>query len=92
MKEQTCRICNETKDITEYHKNGSYLSGYLTICKKCVSERVKKSNKTLEKESNVLVKSEVERILTTIGYDLNKPIYPQFKDYVGRRWGKILKR
>lgn len=78
---QTCRICKEDKPISEYHKNSGYVSGFLTLCKECVKKR-RKGEIDFEDRSyhnNNFVREEVNGIFTRMGYDLNEPIYPQFK-------------
>ena len=35
METKTCKLCGETKPITEFHPNGSRRPGYRTRCKKC---------------------------------------------------------
>lgn len=36
-----CRVCNKSKENTEFYKNNTYKCGYNTICKNCHSERRK---------------------------------------------------
>lgn len=40
--EKTCRICKETKPISEYHPNKSCKQGVLGTCKSCYKIRISK--------------------------------------------------
>lgn len=46
LKEQTCTKCNQTKSLTEFHKDTSKLTGYRSVCKECRYELEKESNST----------------------------------------------
>jgi len=46
--ERKCRICNEWKDLEEYHVNLNYFMGHTHECKVCMSKYYKKRN-TVEK-------------------------------------------
>ena len=43
MKE--CKKCSATKPLTDFHKNGAYVSGYINTCRSCIYERVKQWRK-----------------------------------------------
>ena len=41
VREKKCRICKETKEISEFHKDKSNKSGFRNECKLCAKERSK---------------------------------------------------
>ena len=59
IRQKTCRECNETKPITEFHKHKDMADGHLNKCKTCVCARVRKHRK-----------QNIERIRE---YDRNRP-------------------
>lgn len=94
MEEQKCRICGIVQPISEFHKNGSYLSGYLTKCKNCVKKRNKDKTKLDDYIGNPGDVEMVEKILTNLGYELyndENPVYFQFKRRIYEEKGIILK-
>ena len=43
---KTCRVCKETKPISEFYKNKHCKDGYLNDCKACQNEAIGKYRKT----------------------------------------------
>jgi len=88
MEGQKCRKCNEIRDFKYFHKAPSTINGLLHTCVDCLrKERQDKEQKIKEGYSHLDLandKSNIEgakEILTRMGYMLDVPEYPVWKQF-----------
>lgn len=92
MEEKICKICDIKKPIEEYHFR---LGVRVDYCKWCLQDRRNRFddygiNLPIEEQSSqteYFIRGARE-LLTNMGYDLNLPIYPQFKERMRVKYGK----
>ena len=91
MEKKKCNMCGKNLPKTEFHVNRALSDGLASRCKKCASiDARKRRNKNLTmtpiEASNDEYSIEGARaVLSGIGYDLSKPIYPQFKERLAKK-------
>lgn len=93
MENNTCKICFNTKSITNFHKNKSMKSGYENVCKQCrkLGRVIVRKPPMLKVERDWVIEFKLNcptkkdyqlmyQFLTNIGYDISKDIHKQFCD------------
>jgi len=91
MNEKICKICNKTLPITEFHTNKQRTVNFCKDCSKEKQERfddlgINLPEEELTRNTRFYI-HHAKEILTLMGYDVNLPIYPQFKERIRVKTG-----
>jgi superfamily II helicase len=84
--EKICSRCDEVKNITDFYACNTCKSGKSSICKKCYLEKYRHDTyKSVPNRKRVDTdREEAERLLSNIGYELNNPDNPIWKQFLER--------
>ena len=77
----TCKVCENTKHYSKYHKNKNNCYGRVYTCKQCVVENGKSPNLVTADDH---YSQPAREILIKLGYDLNKSVPKQFEERFGK--------
>jgi len=78
-----CKNCNTEKPYTDYFKAKSNSDGYMCVCKECQYKRVHNNMKLedyIGKNYKDIIK-QTKIILTNLGYDINNPNNPVYRQF-----------
>ena len=91
MEKKICRICDTEKNIDDFNFR---LGERVDYCKECLKTRITRYdefgiNLPVEEQSaqQKFFIAGAKDILTLMGYDVNLPIYPQFKERIRVKTG-----
>lgn len=95
MEGQKCNKCNEFREYKYFHKANSTINGYLHTCIDCLrKQRQEKEKKLKEGYSPIDISNDkiaiegAQKVLTNIGYMLDVPEYPVWKQFRQRIFEK----
>jgi hypothetical protein len=68
MEEKLCKKCGETKDVSEFYRQGQ---GYQRVCKVCDNARRKACYEVCDKEAHALKSIKARAVFAGIPFDLD---------------------
>ena len=73
-----CSRCKKFKPYTEFYRHRNNKDGYIVKCKPCTLIETRKTSGFQHQNKNEV--DIAKELLEKLGYDLTKPIHPQFMD------------